>query len=168
MKNAFRTVVIFSTLVIFTPAGAQDLGAMIDNCNGCHGSDGVSQWDDMPTIAGVDAFTQADALYLYRDEERPCAESKYRAGDTSRTPTTMCAVAAELGDDQIEAIAEHYAGLPFVPAAQPFDAALAESGAAIHKSECDRCHSDGGSNAEDEAGILAGQWMPYLRQAFAQ
>jgi sulfide dehydrogenase cytochrome subunit len=122
----------------------------------------------MPTIGGIDAFTQADALYVYRDQERACAESSYRLGDTSRAPTTMCETTANLSDDDIEAIAEHYAALTFVPAVQEFDAALAEVGAAVHKQECDRCHSEGGSNAEDEAGILAGQWMGYLRTAFAQ
>jgi sulfide dehydrogenase cytochrome subunit len=162
--------VIFVMLVLFygSFAAAQDLGAMVENCNSCHGTDGVSQWDDMPTIAGMDAFTHADALFVYRDEERACAESKYRMGDTSRASTTMCAVTADMSDDDIEAIADHFAALPFVAAAQEFDAALAETGAAVHKSECDRCHSEGGSNADDEAGIIAGQWMGYLRTAFAQ
>jgi sulfide dehydrogenase cytochrome subunit len=80
----------------------------------------------------------------------------------------MCDVTTALNDDDIEAIAEHYAGLEFVPALQKFDATLAEQGAAIHRKECDRCHSDGGSNIDDEAGILAGQWMGYMRTAFAQ
>ena len=155
-------------LILATTASSQDLDSMIGNCNGCHGDDGVSQWDDMPTIAGIDAFTHSDALYIYRDGERACAESDYRVGDTSRAPTTMCEVAGTMSDDDIEAIAEYYAGLEFVPAAQEFDAALAEQGAAIHKKECDRCHSDGGANADDEAGILAGQWMGYMRTAFAQ
>ena len=38
----------------------------------------------------------------------------------------------------------------------------------IHDSECSRCHSDGGSNPDDEASILAGQWMGYLESAFAE
>ena len=80
----------------------------------------------------------------------------------------MCEVAGGLDDDQIEDIAGYYADLPFVPANQEFDAALAEKGKAIHDAECSRCHSDGGSNADDEAGILAGQWMGYLRTSFEQ
>jgi sulfide dehydrogenase cytochrome subunit len=80
----------------------------------------------------------------------------------------MCEVAGALSEDEIEAIAEHYAGLPFVPAKQDFDAALAEAGKAIHEAECDRCHSEGGSNAADEASILAGQWIGYLETTFAQ
>ena len=164
-----RIVTICAAVVFFTSGNsvAQDVAAMAEGCNGCHGDGGVSQWGDMPTIAGIDAFTHSDALYVYRDGERPCAESEYRTGDTSRAPTTMCAIAADMSDDDIEAIAEHYAGMRFVPAKQDFDAALAAKGADIHKAECDRCHSDGGSNADDEASILAGQWMPYLRDAFA-
>ena len=168
MNVVLRNMSLVLLLSLALPAGGADPDAMIENCNGCHGDGGVSQWDDMPTIAGIDAFTQADALYVYRDEERACAESQYRTGDTSRPATTMCAVAADMSDDDIEAVAEHYAGLTFVPAKQDFDAALAEQGAAIHKAECDRCHSDGGSNVEDEAGILAGQWMGYLRTSFEQ
>jgi sulfide dehydrogenase cytochrome subunit len=168
MKFADKLLFLNRLFVLSLPAMGQDLDAIIDNCNGCHGDNGISQWDDMPTIAGIDAFTHSDALFIYRDEERACGESEYRQGDTSRAATTMCKVAGDLSDDDIEAIAEHYAGLEFVPAAQPFDAALAEQGAAIHKQECDRCHSDGGSDVDDEAGILAGQWMGYMRTAFAQ
>jgi len=168
MNSYIRIATCTIFLSVAPYCAGQDLNATIDSCNGCHGEGGVSQWGDMPTIAGIDAFTQSDALYVYRDNERPCAESKYRTGDTSRSPTSMCDIAADLSDDDIEALAEHYSGLTFVAAKQEFDAALAEKGAEIQKRECDRCHSDGGSNADDEASILAGQWMPYLRTAFEQ
>ncbi len=168
MRIAYYVGITAVFLCIFGAASAADLDATIKNCNDCHGDNGVSQWDDMPTISGIDAFTHADALYAYRDEERACGESAYRQGDTNRAPATMCETVAGLSDDEIDAIAEHYAALPFVPATQDFDAALAETGAVLHKQECDRCHSEGGSNAEDEAGIIAGQWMGYLREAFTQ
>ncbi len=144
------------------------MDAMTANCNGCHGDDGVSQWDDVPTIAGLPQFSQADALYLYRDGERPCVESDYRQGDTSRAATSMCDVVADMDDDTIEEIADHYSAMPFVAAEQDFDADLAAAGQAIHESECDRCHSDGGANPDDEASILAGQWMGYMRASFEQ
>ena len=149
-------------------ASASDLDAVIDDCNGCHGDNGVSQWNDVPTIAGVPEFVHADALYIYQEEGRPCTESKYRQGDTGRPATTMCAVAAALDEDTIDAVAAHYAALPFVPAKQDFDADLAAAGKAVHDEACDRCHSDGGSNPDDEAGILAGQWMGYLEDTFAE
>ena len=122
----------------------------------------------MPTIAGLDAFTSSEALYAYQEKARPCGESRFRQGDTGRPPTDMCGVAADLSEDQIDALAEHYAALPFVPADQEFDPALAEKGKAVHKASCERCHSGGGANAEDEASILAGQWTGYLKQAFSE
>jgi sulfide dehydrogenase cytochrome subunit len=167
--KTFSCVAISLALGMFVsnPAAA-DTDSIMQGCNDCHGDNGVSQWNDVPTIAGIDAFGHADALFFFRDEERPCAESDYRQGDTSRAATTMCAVTADLSDDDIEALGDAYAELPFVAATQEFDAALAATGAAIHEAECDRCHSEGGANVEDEASILAGQWMGYLEDAFAQ
>jgi sulfide dehydrogenase cytochrome subunit len=80
----------------------------------------------------------------------------------------MCAVLADMSDDMIDEVAAYYAGKPFVAAKQDFDAALAEAGKAVHEAECDRCHSEGGSNPEDDAGILAGQQMGYLMDTFAE
>lgn len=165
--KAYKYLILLPFIAAASAASASDIETLMKGCNDCHGDNGVSQWSDMPTIAGIDAFGIADGLFMYRDEERPCAESKYRQGDTSRAPTTMCEVAATLSDDEIEALGDAYAELPFVPAAQDFDAALAEAGAAIHEKECDKCHSDGGGNVDDEASILAGQWMGYLEDTFA-
>lgn len=142
---------------------ADEVDSIAENCNGCHGDDGVSQWTDIPTIAGIDQFVHSDALYIYQDGARPCADSEYRTGDTSREPANMCDIAADLDDDQLEAISAMYAELPFVAASQEFDAALAESGRAIHERDCAVCHTDGGSNPADESSILAGQWAGYLR-----
>jgi len=145
-----------------------DISSVVDDCNGCHGDNGVSQWTDVPTIAGVPEFVHADALYFFRDEARPCSELEYKQGDTSKPATTMCAVVADLDDATIDEVAAYYFGLPFVAAKQEFDADLAAAGKALHDAQCDRCHSEGGSNPDDEAGIIAGQWMGYLEATFAQ
>ena len=162
--------IIFAALVglAASSAGASDLDALMQKCNSCHGDDGVSQWTDVPTIAGLPEFMHADALYIYQDEARPCAESEYRQGDTSQPATTMCAIAAELSEDDIDAVAAAYAELPYVKATQEFDAALAATGEGLHKEHCDKCHSDAGTNPEDEAGMLGGQMMGYLRTTFAE
>ena len=168
MKN-FYFAALSLALGLFASAGAvADVESIMKGCNDCHGDNGVSQWTGVPTIAGIDAFGHADALFYFRDEERPCSESEYRQGDTSRAATTMCAVTADLSDDDIEALGDAYAELAFVAAAQEFDPALAAAGAALHKEGCDRCHSEGGANVEDEASILAGQWMGYLEATFAE
>ena len=163
-----RVSLLSAALLLLSGAALAGIDGMVEDCNGCHGEQGVSQWQDVPTIADIDPFTHANALYVYRDAARPCVESSYRRGDTERPAKTMCQVVADLSDDDIEALAAHYADLPFVAAKQPFDAALAAAGEALHKEHCARCHSDGGSNPEDEASILAGQQMGYLERTFAE
>jgi len=148
--------------------GAADLDALMDTCNGCHGDGGVSQSSDVPTLAGFPEFVHVDALYIYQDEARPCADSDFRHGDTSRAATNMCAIAADLSEDDIDAIAAAYAELPYVKAKQDFDADLAAAGEALHNQHCDKCHSEAGTNPDDEAGLLGGQSMGYLSDSFAQ
>jgi sulfide dehydrogenase cytochrome subunit len=153
--------------IAFSSANAGDLETLIEDCNGCHGDNGVSQWTDVPTIAGLAEFVHVDALYVYAEEARPCAKSEYRQGDTSRPAKTMCEIAAELSEDDIDALAAVYAELPYVKAKQDFDADLAAAGKTLHEEHCDKCHSDAGTNPEDEAGMLGGQMMGYLTQSFA-
>jgi sulfide dehydrogenase cytochrome subunit len=160
---------VFSALVIGLPGlAAADLDAMMQGCNDCHGDNGVSQWSDVPSIGGLPEFVHADALYIWQDGGRPCIESEYRQGDTSRPAASMCDVVAELSEDDIDSIAAAYAELPWVPVEQDFDADLAAAGKALHDEQCDRCHSEAGMNPEDEASMLGGQQMGYLRNAFAQ
>jgi sulfide dehydrogenase cytochrome subunit len=160
---------ILSIVSLGLPAlAAADVAAMMEECNGCHGDNGVSQWSDVPSIAGIPEFVLADALYIYQDEARPCAESEYRQGDTSRPAKTMCAVVADMSEDDIDAIAAAYAELGWTKAKQDFDADLAAAGKAIHDGACDRCHSEAGTNADDEASMLGGQQMGYLRDMMAQ
>lgn len=168
MKSFYFTLISLALGMFASVASAQDLAAVVDNCNGCHGDDGVSQWSDVPTIAGTPEYVHADALYFFRDEERPCSETEYKQGDTSRPATTMCAVVADLSDEMLDELAAYYFELPFVAAQQEFDADLAAAGKVVHDEACDKCHSDGGANPDDEAGILAGQWMGYLEATFAE
>jgi len=150
----------------FSAANGADVDTLMKGCNDCHGPGGVSESSDVPTLAGFPEFVHVDALYVYQDEERPCSDADYKHGDTSRPATTMCAIAAELSEDDIDAIAAAYAELPYVKAKQDFDAALAATGEGLHNEHCDKCHSDAGTNAEDEAGMLGGQQMGYLQTSF--
>jgi len=158
---------VASGLVLLATLARADVSDDIDECDGCHGKDGVSVEGDVPTIAGISAFALEEYMYEFRDKVRPCVESEYRSGDTDRDPTDMCTVAVELDEDEISEIAEYYGSKAFVPAKQEFDAAKAEAGASLHRRDCEKCHSEGGSVADDDASILAGQWMPYLEQVFA-
>lgn len=166
MKARLSPVFLLGILVAL-PAGAADVGALAKPCEDCHGKNGVSQADDVPTIAGISAPVQADFLLAYQDKSRPCHPTKYRQGDTSRPETDMCAIAGKLSEADINALAEHFAALPFVAAKQPFDAAKAAAGKSLHARDCAKCHANGGRNADDDASILGGQHLKYLQQALA-
>jgi sulfide dehydrogenase cytochrome subunit len=144
-----------------------DIAQYVEDCNGCHGADGISKASDVPTIAGMSSFVLEEYMFAYVENARPCRESKYRYGDTSRAAKSMCTIASALGEDEIKAISEYYAGKEFVPADQEFDAVLAAKGAKIHRRDCEICHTDGGSYQDDDAGRLAGRWIPYLEESFA-
>ncbi len=146
-------------------AAAEDIAR---GCMDCHGQDGLSTEPDVPVIAGYSAQYIIDSMIAYREGERPATESKYRHGDTSRAPTDMKAIADKLGEADTEAAAKFFAAREFVPRKQTFDAAKAARGAKIHDDECEKCHEDGGTVAEDDAGILGGQWMKYLEHAFSE
>ena len=88
MKRNFFFVL--SILMIGFPAIATaDVDAMMQGCNDCHGDNGVSQSSDVPTIAGLAEFVHVDALYIYQDEARPCAQSEYRQSDPRPAATPL-------------------------------------------------------------------------------
>ncbi|MGH3524214.1 MAG: c-type cytochrome, partial [Mycobacterium sp.] len=109
-------------------AGAGDLNALLENCAGCHGKDGISTESDVPIIGGYSATYLTDSLTNYRNKARPCPDVKYRSGPHKGEAMDMCTVAGKLGDPDIKAIADYLAGKPFVRARQTADAAKAERG----------------------------------------
>ena len=141
---------------------------LLKECASCHGKDGASTEKDIPTIAGLSPLYFSDSLHYFKDKERPCDETEIRSGEHKGQKTDMCKEAGELSDDQIEQLAEYYAAKPFVRAKQSFDEAKATMGAEVHDRNCEKCHENAGSSVEDDAGIMAGQWMDYLRKTFKE
>jgi cytochrome subunit of sulfide dehydrogenase len=129
-------------------------------CAKCHGDNGVSRKPEVPTIAGVSAPYFEAQMSAYQKGQRPCP----KLSDPKLSDTDMCQVAKKLGAAQIKELSAYYAGLKFAAGAQQTDPALAAKGKAIHDAHCDVCHSDGGSEAADDAGILAGQSKAYLQE----
>ncbi len=166
LQHSIVCGLVLAGLALSPASAATDVSDIAANCNECHGTDGVSSESDVPTIAGMSAFVIEDYLLTYQDRARPCHETKYRSGDVDRPATNMCEIADELDDEEIAAIADYYSENAFVPAEQEFDAEKAAAGASVHRRDCEKCHTDNASNPEDDAGIMAGQWMPYLRQVF--
>ena len=147
-------------------AYAADVAKLVENCANCHGKDGASTESDVPIIGGFSEPYLSDTLKAYKQKERSCPETKIRTGEKKGTITDMCKVAKDLGDGDVKEVAKYFAGKKFARATQKFDPALAKKGKEIHENDCEKCHSEAGSVASDDAGILAGQWMPYLDDQF--
>ena len=133
-------------------------------CGACHGKDGASTESDVPIIGGLSAAFLADTLKSYKDGTRYCPETAYRAGEKKGAKTTMCAIAKDLAPDDMTALPAFFAEKKFVRPPQAPNAASAAKGKELHETYCEKCHSEGGSLAADDASILAGQWMPYLAE----
>jgi len=160
----FKIMVLAFAFVLSGTAADADIGELLTKCQDCHGPGGVSSHDDVPTIAGQNASFIEKTLRSYQVWGRPCIKTVYRHGDTSRPKTDMCQVAEGLTSEDIKAVSEHFAALPFQPAAQSFDAAKAARGEALHAGHCELCHEQGGT-VPDRGPRLAGQWLPYLRKS---
>jgi sulfide dehydrogenase cytochrome subunit len=143
-------------LIALSSTALGDAAQHLPMCNGCHGADGVSgPLPDVPIIAGISAAVQEDALWAYRDGARDCGDSP-----------VMCQISASLTDEDIAELAAHYAEMPFKPAGESFDAALAAEGEEIHENGCAICH--GIHEPVADFSILHGQKMAYLRKVIAQ
>ncbi|MBS4097651.1 MAG: c-type cytochrome [Sulfuricella sp.] len=165
-----KTVVFakLASCVLFglTVAGGAwaDAGKLADSCVSCHGKDGANTEADVPNIGGYSAEYFSGAMKAYKGKERPCVESKIRSGDKKGTKTDMCAIVKDMSEADIKALAQHFSEKKFVRTAQKFDAALAKKGKDVHDKSCEKCHSEGGTLASDDAGMLAGQKMAYLKE----
>jgi sulfide dehydrogenase cytochrome subunit len=135
---------------LLTGASASMLG---NTCAGCHGSDGASSGPASPTIAGLSKDYFVETMQGFASDEIPS--------------TIMGRIAKGYSDEEFKLMADYFGNKPFVKAKQSYDAALAEEGAKLHEKYCEKCHGDGGQSAEDDAGVLAGQWTPYVTWTLA-
>lgn len=136
--------------------------AKADSCVECHGEQGVSGNPDIPIIAGPSAFYLENQLFLFQQQNRPCAEKLFDAHTPAPPASNHCELVVDLSEGEIMELAAYFASQPHKPAEQTTDQALAKTGEALHERSCSRCHANAGSLPLDDAGILAGQWRPYL------
>jgi sulfide dehydrogenase cytochrome subunit len=144
-------------------ANAADGAQVYEQCAACHGRNGASTESAIPIIGGYSSKYIVDSLKAFRKKIRACTETQYPSGPKKGTKTDMCRVANDLSDEDAEAVARHLAGQKFVRAKQPFDAAKAKRGEPVYKLRCQKCHEDNGASPDEDNGILAGQWMGYVR-----
>lgn len=142
--------ILLSSMMSATIMAAIPEASMLANtCAGCHGTNGSSVGPASPTIAGISVEYFIETMEAYKKAERPS--------------TIMSRIAKGYTDEEIKRMATFFSKQAFIRQPQTHNAKLASKGKKLHKKYCEKCHEDGGTSSEDDAGILAGQWQPYLR-----
>lgn len=159
---------VFLSLFLTANARAADVNKLVETCASCHGKGGASTEPEVPIIGGYSVEFLVNNLTAYKNKERACPETQYRTGSKKGTKTDMCKMVKDLSEGDIRQVAQHFAKQKFVRAKQKFDPALAKKGKEIHDMYCEKCHSEGGTSSADDSGMPAGQWTPYLKQAFEE
>jgi sulfide dehydrogenase cytochrome subunit len=127
--------------------------ALANTCAGCHGTNGQSVGPASPNLAGISESYFIDSMNGFKEGTRPA--------------TIMDRIAKGYDEAQIEAMAGHFAAMPVYKASVPHDAGKAKAGADVYDSGCSKCHDEGGALPDDDAGILAGQWLPWMQYSMA-
>lgn len=155
IKNTF--------IIISSVTALLNAGVVSASCDSCHGKDGVSTQNAVPTIAGMSATYIQDSFTAFKDGDRPSLKFKVSEG----VENDMASIANKMSDADIEKVANKYSSLKFKNFSQSADEAKAAKGKIVFDKKCDICHENGGTETEDDAGILSGQPREYLERQFA-
>ena len=143
--HKYYVALIFLTLSQ-TIISAADLAALTKVCATCHGANGLSSLPLIPNLAGQKSIYMATEI------------KAMKAG--IRQNSMMEAVVKNLSNQQIDALAEHYAKLPASTKAASAENQLGKNVRAL----CISCHGTQGLSVNDQWPNLAGQPKQYLQK----
>lgn len=133
------------------PTRAADIKEKAAVCAGCHGDNGISQTENIPSLAGQpDQFLQWQLVF-------------FRAG--SRKNEQMQPIAEEITNEDIRSFGAHFSKLEPPKPAEDKDPDLSKKGAQVAAGRrCASCHTDSYVGTKAVAR-LAGQREEYLVKA---
>jgi cytochrome c553 len=122
---------VFGLAAVFFPDAAfaqnASLSERIQLCAACHGEDGNSRMENIPSLAGQPEFFVTNQLFLMREGVR-----KIEA---------MAPFVKDLKDDEMDALAKHFAKLPPKASDEAIDQSLVKRGAElVPQLRCTSCH----------------------------
>ena len=153
MRTAFAGAVL-ATALICGPAHAADIAAgkaKAELCIGCHGENGISQLENMPSLAAQpDLFIQWQLVF-------------FRAG--TRKNEQMQPIVEQLNNEDIRNLGAYFAQLapPKPPADENPEMSKKGAQAAVGR-RCASCHTDSYAGTKAVARV-AGQRQEYLVKA---
>ena len=148
-------LLLFATWLSFMPARAADPAAgkeKAEACAGCHGENGISQTENIPSLAGQpDQFIQWQLVF-------------FRGG--ARKNELMQPIAAQITNEDVRILGAYFASLTPAKDSKPDDNPdLSKKGAeAAVGRRCGSCHGDSFAGTKAVAR-LAGQREEYLVKA---
>lgn len=145
---------------------AVDVDKVVEVCASCHGIGGASTESVVPIIGGYSVEFLSNNMKAYKNRERVCPDTMYKSGNKKGNRTTMCLELDNVNYEDINKVAEYFSKQKFVRPKQKFDPELAKKGKELHDEYCESCHTQSGTLASDDAGMMGGQWMFYLKEAF--
>ena len=122
---------------------------LADTCAGCHGTDGASTGPATPSLAGMSESYMVDSMKAFKSGERHS--------------TVMGRIAKGYTEEEFKLMASVFAKQPIPVTSQTTDAAKVAAGEKLYGDNCEKCHDEKGGLADDDAGILYSQWLPYLQ-----
>jgi cytochrome c553 len=129
-------------------AQTMPLAERIQLCSTCHGEDGNSRMEKIPSLAGQPEFFLLNQLVLMREGVRRIE--------------VMTPFVKDLKDDEINALASHFAKLAPKASDEPIDPALVARGAEVATARrCASCHLPSLAGQE-QMPRLAKQRIDYL------
>ena len=124
---ALGPAVVLMLGMAWSSAVAVPIGERIEQCGACHGEDGNSQMEKIPSLAGQPQFFVENQLVLMREGVRQVE--------------AMAPFVKDLTDPDIVALADYYSGLEPKRSDEPVDSELAARGAELsEKLRCGSCH----------------------------
>ena len=85
-----------------------DLPALIKQCEGCHGPEGHSTRDDIPTLAGKPASLIEECMAQFYYFERHCPGKRPQTESGEGSATSMCSIASILSDAEVLSLAQYF------------------------------------------------------------
>ena len=134
----------------FAPAAAQDLtlAERIQQCGGCHGEDGNSRMENVPSLAGQPEFFILNQLFLMREGVRQIE--------------AMMPFVKDLKDADLTALAAHYSKLAPKQSEERIDPTLVRRGAVLSPlHRCASCHRPDLAG-QDQMPRIAKQRIDYM------
>ena len=173
-KLLFCTFILLFGLPTVGQAEMASPQMLTNTCVACHGADGVSQGPAIPSLAGMtkNYFIGTMLAYKYTDDEEGLENvlemlSQNEAYEDleayPRYSTIMSRIALGYSLEEIIAMADVFAGTEVVAVEQDYDKSKVAMGEELHEEYCGKCHEEGGLSTADDVGLLAGQWMLYLK-----